>query len=48
MQFLVGLTSDTAYIHDPARETGPTPVELTTFLLAWSDMDHYSATIQRS
>jgi ABC-type bacteriocin/lantibiotic exporter with double-glycine peptidase domain len=44
---LAGLTSDTAYIHDPARETGPTSVELPAFLLAWSDMDHYSATIQR-
>jgi ABC-type bacteriocin/lantibiotic exporter with double-glycine peptidase domain len=44
---LAGLTSDTAYIHDPARESGPTAIELNAFLLAWSDMDHYSATIQR-
>lgn len=44
---LVGITSDIAHIHDPARDTGPDAIELNTFLLAWSDMDHYSATIQR-
>jgi hypothetical protein len=43
---LIGLTSDIAYIHDPARDAGPTAVEINAFLVAWSDMDHYCATIK--
>ena len=43
---LAGLTDDLAYLHDPAGVAGPTPVDLNAFLLAWSDMDHYCATIQ--
>ena len=43
---LAGLTDDLAYLHDPVGDIGPTPVDLSAFLLAWSDMDHYCATIQ--
>ena len=43
---LVSLAADLAYIHDPMSDTGPTPVDLNAFLLAWSDMDYYCATIQ--
>jgi ABC-type bacteriocin/lantibiotic exporter with double-glycine peptidase domain len=45
---LVGLDADMAYMHDPIGDTGPTPVTLNAFLLAWSDMDYYCATIQAS
>jgi ABC-type bacteriocin/lantibiotic exporter with double-glycine peptidase domain len=44
---LVGLTDDSAHIHDPVSDSGPTPVDLNAFLLAWSDMDYTCATIQK-
>jgi ABC-type bacteriocin/lantibiotic exporter with double-glycine peptidase domain len=44
---LVGITGDTCYYHDPAYENGPEAVEVNTFLLTWSEMDYYCATVQR-
>ena len=44
---LIGLTPDTAVFHDPARESGPDEISLDAFLLAWSEMDYYCATIMR-
>ena len=45
---LVGLTSDIAFVHDPARDTGPDEIGLDAFLLAWSEMDYYCAAIMRA
>ena len=45
---LVGLTSDIAIIHDPARDSGPDEIGLDALLLAWSEMDYYCATIVRA
>ncbi len=45
---LVGLTEGMVYIHDPTRDSGPMSFEITAFLIAWSEMDYYCATIQRS
>lgn len=45
---LVGLTANTAIIHDPVREAGPDEVNLDAFLLGWSEMDYYCATIARA
>lgn len=45
---LIGLTANTAIIHDPARDTGPDEINLEAFLLAWSEMDYYCATITRA
>jgi ABC-type bacteriocin/lantibiotic exporter with double-glycine peptidase domain len=42
---LVGLERETVYWHDPELTTGPTSVDHSAFLLAWSDLDHYCATI---
>lgn len=44
---LVDLTSDLAFIHDPAHDTGPDEINLDAFLLAWSEMDYYCAAITR-
>jgi ABC-type bacteriocin/lantibiotic exporter with double-glycine peptidase domain len=44
---LGGLTSATAVIHDPARDTGPDEISSDVLLLAWSEMDYYCAVITR-
>jgi len=44
---LVGLTADTAIFHDPVRDAGPDVISLDAFLLAWSELDYYCATITR-
>ena len=42
---VVGLEGQTFYIMDPALDTGPTPVDEESFMLAWSSMDYYYATL---
>ena len=44
---LVGLTSEMAIIHAPARDIGPDEIGLEALLLAWSEMGFYCATITR-
>jgi ABC-type bacteriocin/lantibiotic exporter with double-glycine peptidase domain len=45
---LVGLSSDTAYVNDPAIENAPQSIPLDHFLLAWSEFDYEYAVITRS
>lgn len=42
---LIGLTANTVGVHDPAHATGPDEIDRDAFLLAWSEMDYYCATI---
>ncbi len=42
---LVRLQGQTVYLHDPELATGPTSLDQSAFLLAWSDLDHYCATM---
>jgi hypothetical protein len=42
---LVGLSSDTAYVNDPAFDSAPHPIPLDRFLLAWSEFDYEYAVI---
>ena len=42
---LVGLTSDTAYLNDPAFDAAPQAAPLEHFLLAWSEFDYEYAVI---
>jgi ABC-type bacteriocin/lantibiotic exporter with double-glycine peptidase domain len=44
---LAGIEDTTVYLHDPAMDSGPTIVDLEAFLLAWSEMAYYCATIER-
>jgi len=44
---LVGLMADTAILHDPVRDAGPDAINLDAFLLAWSELDYYCATVTR-
>lgn len=44
---LAGIESTTVYLHDPAMDSGPMLVDLEAFLLAWSEMAYYCATIER-
>jgi hypothetical protein len=43
----VGLDSQTVYLMDPALDTGPTPMPIGDFLLAWDEMENYYATLTR-
>lgn len=42
---VVGIEDTTVYLHDPILDTGPTAVDIDTFLLAWAELDNYCATI---
>jgi hypothetical protein len=42
---LVGLTSESAIIYDPVRDSGPDEIGLDALLLAWSEMDYYCAAV---
>ena len=44
---LVGLSSNTAYVNDPAIDNAPQAVPLEYFLLAWSEFDYEYAVITR-
>ena len=44
---VVGIEGQTVYIMDPALSTGPTAIEQEVFILAWSGMDYYYATLTR-
>ena len=44
---LAGIENTKVYLHDPAMDSGPTIVDLEAFLLAWSEMAYYCATIER-
>lgn len=44
---LAGIENTIVYLHDPAMDSGPTLVDLEAFLLAWSEMAYYCATIER-
>jgi ABC-type bacteriocin/lantibiotic exporter with double-glycine peptidase domain len=44
---LAGIENTAVYLHDPAMDSGPTIVDLEAFLLAWSEMAYYCATIER-
>ena len=45
---LLGLSSDTAYVNDPAFDDAPQSIPLDHFLLAWSEFDYEYAVITRS
>lgn len=45
---LVGLTSDTVYLNDPAFDAAPQTAPLDHFLLAWSELDYEYAVITRT
>jgi ABC-type bacteriocin/lantibiotic exporter with double-glycine peptidase domain len=42
---VVGLSEQTAYINDPALDTGPQSVPLDHLMLAWSEFDYECAVI---
>ncbi len=42
---VVGIEDQAVHVMDPALNTGPTPVEEKAFMLAWSGMDYYYATL---
>lgn len=42
---VVGVGGQIVYVMDPALDTGPTPVDEEAFMLAWSGMDYYYATL---
>lgn len=44
---VVGLEQQMVYVMDPALADGPTPVDEEAFMLAWSSMDYYYATLSR-
>lgn len=44
---IVGLDNQNIYLMDPALETGPTPVPVGDFILAWDEMDNSYATLTR-
>ena len=45
---VVGVSENTAYIHDPASDTAPQVVPLDHLMLAWSEFDYEYAVITRS
>lgn len=45
---LLGLSSDAAYVNDPAFDDAPQSIPLDHFLLAWSEFDYEYAVITRS
>ena len=42
---VVGIDGQTVYVMDPALDAGPTPIDEQAFMLAWSGMDYYYATL---
>jgi hypothetical protein len=45
---LLGLSSDAAYVNDPAFDDAPQSIPLDHLLLAWSEFDYEYAVITRS
>lgn len=43
---VVGLDNEQIYLHDPSLDSGPNTVDIPSFMLAWSDLDYYCATLR--